>query len=244
MSDKLDKIKEKIRRLSEMTVENGCSENEALTATEKMGRLLDEHQLSMSDIELKKQDCQQKEVWTGMTIRDHMQGCIGGIAFYSDTKPWMSTGGRTGMKYVYFGLPDDIELAHYTHCNINRAILEESENYKLSDEYAYYPGARKRKALRAFKYGMAERIGTRLREIKKARQEWMKSQGRDLIVLKDQLVKSSFQTLGMRLRTTTGPRVTDRYGYGQGQVAGNNFNLNEGLKGSASRKGISGYQTK
>ena len=234
-NEKLDKIKEKIRRLSEMTEENGCSENEAMTAAQKMGKLLDEHQLSMSDIELKQQDCETKEVWTGMVIRDHMQGALSGIAYYSDTKPWMSSGGREGFKYVYFGLPDDVELAHYTHCVINRAILEEGDNYKATDEYAFFPGARKRKALRAFKYGMADRIGTRLKEMKKARQEWMKSQGRDLVVLKDQLVKHSFFQLGVNLRSARGARVTDRFGYGQGQVAGNNFNLNEGLKGSASK---------
>ena len=81
MSEKLERIKEKIRLLSEMTVENGCTEAEAMTATQKMGKFLDEHQLSMSDIELQKQDCIEKEVWTGMTMRDHMQACTTGIAF-------------------------------------------------------------------------------------------------------------------------------------------------------------------
>ena len=239
MSEKLERIKEKIRRLSEMTVENGCSENEAMTAAQKMGKLLDEHQLSMSDIELQKQDCVEKEVWTGMTMRDHMQACTHGIAFYSDTKPWMSSS-RDGFKYVYFGLPDDVELAHYTHCIVNRAILEEGDTYKTSDEYMMYPGSRKRQAMRAFKFGMAERIGTRLKEMKKARQEWMKSQGRDLVVLKDQLVKASFQQLDKNLRTVRSGRVTHRAGYGHGISAGDGFNLNEGLKGSASRKEIGG----
>ena len=239
MSEKLERIKEKIRRLSEMTVENGCSENEAMTATQKMGKLLDEHQLSMSDIELQKQDCVEKEVWTGMTMRDHMQACTHGIAFYSDTKPWMSHS-RDGFKYVYFGLPDDVELAHYTHCIVNRAILEEGDTYKTSDQYMMYPGSRKRQAMRAFKFGMAERIGTRLKKMKKARQEWMKSQGRDLVVLKDQLVRASFQQLDKNLRTVRGGRITHRAGYSHGISAGDSFNLNEGLKGSASRKEIGG----
>ena len=133
-----------------------------------------------------------------------------------------------------------MELAHYTHCIVNRAILEEGETYKTSDEYMMYPGSRKRQAMRAFKYGMAERIGARLKEMKKARQEWMKSQGRDLVVLKDQLVRASFQQLDKNLRTVRSGRVTHRAGYGHGISAGEGFNLNEGLKGSASRKEIGG----
>ena len=236
MSDKLDKVKEKIRRLAEMTEENGCTKAEALTATTKMGKLLDEHQLSMSDVELRKQDCKETNIWTGTSQRDHMSALLGSIAFYSDTKPWMVSSRAEGLKYVYFGLSSDVELAKYTHCVINRAILEADEEFKKTPKYLMIrTPAYKRKASRSFKMCMAMAISEQLRLIKKERQAWTKSQGRDLVVVKDAIVKQSFQQLGINLRSVSGLSPAGGQGYGDGITAGKNFNLNEGLKGAASK---------
>ena len=49
----LDKLKVRIQSLRAKTIENGCTEDEALSAAAKVAELLDRHDLSLSDVELR-----------------------------------------------------------------------------------------------------------------------------------------------------------------------------------------------
>ena len=49
----LDKLKMRIQALRAKTQDNGCTEAEALMAAAKVAELLDRHDLSLSDVELR-----------------------------------------------------------------------------------------------------------------------------------------------------------------------------------------------
>ena len=54
----LDKLTARIQALRAKTIDNGCTEDEALTAAAKVAELLDRYDLSLSDVELRAEPCQ------------------------------------------------------------------------------------------------------------------------------------------------------------------------------------------
>jgi Protein of unknown function (DUF2786). len=49
----LDKLKLRIQALRAKTIDNGCTEDEALSAAAKVAELLDRYDLSLTDIEMR-----------------------------------------------------------------------------------------------------------------------------------------------------------------------------------------------
>jgi hypothetical protein len=58
----LSRVKARIKALTEKTVANGCTEAEAMSAAEMVGRLLERYALSMDEIEVRTARCVQVEV--------------------------------------------------------------------------------------------------------------------------------------------------------------------------------------
>lgn len=50
MSDKRDDLIKKIQALRERTVENGCSENEAISAAKMLSKLMEKHGIAFPDL--------------------------------------------------------------------------------------------------------------------------------------------------------------------------------------------------
>ena len=59
MSTERDRLKARIAALLAKTVENGCTEGEALSAAAKVAELLDRHALSLSDVEIRESPCER-----------------------------------------------------------------------------------------------------------------------------------------------------------------------------------------
>ena len=62
----LDRLIGRIQSLRAKTVEQGCTEQEALVAAEKAAELLDRYGLSLSELDLKRQACEGMAVETGL----------------------------------------------------------------------------------------------------------------------------------------------------------------------------------
>ena len=60
----IDKLKARIQGLRAKTIENGCTEEEALSAAAKVAELLDTYDLSMTDVELRQEVCERAEFET------------------------------------------------------------------------------------------------------------------------------------------------------------------------------------
>ena len=58
----LARVKGRIKALTEKTVANGCTEAEAISAAEMVGRLLERYALSMDEIEVRTARCVEVEV--------------------------------------------------------------------------------------------------------------------------------------------------------------------------------------
>ncbi len=60
----LDKLKTRILALRAKTIENGCTEDEALSAAAKVAALLDRYDLSLTDVEIRKAPCERRDYET------------------------------------------------------------------------------------------------------------------------------------------------------------------------------------
>lgn len=231
MSDKskadLERIKRVIQALRDKTTDNGCTEEEALAAAAKLGALLEEHNLSLDEVGVREEagQCRKNEVYAA---DDYAGSLIVGIAHYCEIIAYRSPGDGHAGKYVFFGTPHDLEIALYLYEVCAEAMEWDWSRYMETGGYSM----KKRMSFRA---GFANRVYARLHEMKAERDARNVSTCRDLVVLKDQLVRQEFQKTGVRL-------VKSRGGYGPadpdawraGQAAGGRVNLNNPLGGPGS----------
>ena len=134
----LTRVKARIKALTDKTVANSCTEAEAMSAAEMVGRLLERYALSMDEIEVREARCIQAEVPMGGHRRRPIDTCVPAIARFCDCKVWLTRGVRPnpddddfdwtqpGGRYVFFGFETDTALATYLFAVIDRAILTEA----------------------------------------------------------------------------------------------------------------------
>ncbi len=84
----LDKLKTRIQALRAKTIDNGCTEDEALSAATKVAELLDRYDLSLTDVEMRDAPCERREYETWRKKRILIDGCIGAVAHFCDCRVW------------------------------------------------------------------------------------------------------------------------------------------------------------
>ncbi len=205
MATDLDKLKNRLQALRAKTIANGCTEEEALAAAAKVAELLDRHDLSVSDLEIREEQCEQSVIITNRKQRQPISACIPAIAEYCDCKVWREKD-DTGIRYVFFGLKPSIEMAHYVYDVIATAMQTAWVQYALAQRILRYGKDEKG----SFMFGMAVSIGQKLIAMKAERDEANRvSSGRDLVVVRHAIVESEFAKLDLNLRRgrTSGKRV-------------------------------------
>jgi hypothetical protein len=229
--------------LTEKTVANGCTEAEAMSAAEMVGRLLERYALTMDEIEIRAYRCVQREVPLGGKRRRPIDGCIVSIARFCDCKVWLaqatdekSTGEgerAPGKCYIFFGFETDADLATYLFNVIDRAITTETGNFKRA--HPRLRAVRLRQATTGFQHGLAARVADRLDAMHAEREASVKAQrstGTALILAKHQVVDDAFRETDVRLvsMSAVGAQVNAR-AYREGWAAGEKVNLSRPVKG-------------
>ncbi len=197
MSVELDKLKTRLKALRAKTIANGCTEAEALSAAAKVAELLDRHDLSLSDLDMRETPCVQIAVETNKKQRQPMSACVGAIADYCDCKAWREKDARGRIRYVFFGLPPNVEMARTIHEMIDAAMQAAWQDYVRKQRFIRHGQDEKS----AFLFGMAVSIADQLATMKADRDEALRvGSGRDLVVVRHAVVEAAFDTLGMTLR--------------------------------------------
>ncbi len=221
----LDRLKTRIQGLRSKTMDNGCTEAEALLAAAKVAELLDRYDLSLTDVEIRDAECEQREYETYRKKRAPLDGCIGAIADFCDCRVWREKNQVREARYVFFGLRSDIEVAHYLTELIDNAVRSELGRYKISAGYRRFRHQDRHMANSSFALGMVASIADKLKAMKTERDAVNNSTGRDLVVLKASVVDAELQKLGLTLRTVRrGTRMVSPTAYeaggGRGRVVG------------------------
>lgn len=219
----LDKLKIRIQALSAKTVANGCTEAEALSAAAKVAALLDQYDLSLSDVERAHEQCERLVIAAGKKQRTPMEGCVGAIALFCDCKVWREKDMEGRSATVFFGLPADVEMARSLYALIDAAMRTEAEAYKRARKVISY----RHDEGRSFLIGMAQAIAESLVEMKDSRDAANRAAtGRDLVVVKSGVVEAEFARLNLTLKQSgpAGRRIVAG-AFESGLEAGERFDL-------------------
>jgi hypothetical protein len=242
-SHELALVKARIKALTEKTVANGCTEAEALSAAEMVGRLLERHALRMDEIETRASRCVQRKVPLGGKRRRPIDGCVPSIARFCDCKVWLAhatdgqemPGGERprGKRYIFFGFGTDAELASYLFSVIDRAVTTETDGFKRA--HPQLRALRLRQGAASFQHGLVARVAARLDVMHVEREASVKAQrstGTALILAKHQVVDAAFRESAVRLvsMSAVGTQVDGKV-YREGWAAGEKVNLSRPVHG-------------
>ena len=177
-----------------MTIENGCTEAEAMTAAAKAAKLMEQYDLALGDIE-DVQDtrvAQQSAPMQSEQNRRHMHAAglwtATTIADFFDCRCW-----RDQTEIMFFGSKDDVVLAHVMLNMIRVAMDRELKTFMDGPglEIDGHPATLKSSFLR----GMGQRVSERFEILKQERTAMARSRGNELVVVKGALVDAEFAKL-------------------------------------------------
>jgi hypothetical protein len=226
----LIRVLQRIQALRAKTVEQGCTEQEALASAKKVAELLDRYGLSLSEIEMRDQACQGFGIDTGRRRRAPVDECMPAIGRFCDCKVWMETAASGAIRFVFFGLPADVEAAHYLHDLIVATFKTETTRFKNED--ATIASSQRRVSARSFEIGLAHGICEKLTSMKAERDAAnRRSSGRDLVPLKTSIIDDEMEKLGLSFHAKgqNRKRKVAPDAYRTGREAGRKFEPRRGV---------------
>lgn len=221
-----DAVVRRIQALLQKTVENGCTEEEAIAAAAKAGELMDAYRLEQSDVEITAEPI--SDVFMSRILRQRVSPadyCQRGICRYCGVRMWFEF--RDGARVVRcLGLKPDVEMAQYLYDMITKAISHQvNKIYYPTVTGTGSPGL-VRQLCWDFQRGMAARIGERLEAMAAANEPVAKTaNGTALVVVKGAVVDAAWAKLGITLGKTRGTAVRNAEAYHEGRAAGDRVNL-------------------
>ena len=162
----LDKLKTRIQALRAKTIDNGCTEDEALSAAAKVAELLDRYDLSLTDVDIREAPCERRAYETYRKKRIPIDDCVGAVAHFCDCRVWREKNQAGESRYVFFGLRSDIEVAHYLTELIDSAVRTELGRYKTTADYRRFRHNERHLANASFALGMVASIADKLTAMK------------------------------------------------------------------------------
>jgi hypothetical protein len=241
------KVAEKVRALLAKTVDNGCTEAEAMAAAIKAQALMEEYQINLSEHDLEQEGCISGTAAKAKPSRFNIQQALGNaIAEFTDCKVWntFESAGyrRSDKRLVYFGLRSDVELANWLTVALEAFVWTQANLYEESLKRQFGPCIDKLYyERRNFMMGACSRISARLRAAQKAKAPVNASDGRALMVVKNQIVTREFNKLGMRFSSGSGSSFNQggtRDSFAAGQAAGDKASFNRPVGGGSSPRMI------
>ncbi|MBL4800881.1 MAG: DUF2786 domain-containing protein [Emcibacter sp.] len=162
--NRIEEIKRKIRSLKKMTVENGCTQEEALRAAEKARSLLSEYNIDDDALNF-----EEVRVDFGRSTQDIADKMCSVIAIYCGCYLWKcrtyNSAGKKTLEVVYFGKEPSPTLAEYVHDVCFRALATAVEDEKETLAYKSRRNRRTRgQHIKAFKDGFAMALSAKLIE--------------------------------------------------------------------------------
>lgn len=155
------KIKDRIRRLREMTAGRGCTEAEALSAAEKAAQLMRDHGLSEADIVMDEQKSKAKN-----RGGSPVAALWPVIAYCTNTASIIIDEGGNGVAVSFVGREPGPAIAVYLRTVCERAVDRAVREFKTGGFYRRRRGlASKRAAVNAFANAMVNRLTSRLVEL-------------------------------------------------------------------------------
>lgn len=218
-----EKIAARIRALLAKTTENGCTEDEAISAAAKAAEMLARYNLTVDEVEMRASPFQKHQEQHTDTVGERLWKVADAVAYLTEATYWVSRAGVYPIEISFFGFEHEVAVARYLLEICARSMRQEAG--RLERQYGLLVPAARRRKVTPFLDGMADRLRTRIRALKPATPP-----GTGLVVLRGALMRQAMldagiQTDQMRAR---GSREHEP-GYLDGVRAGDRVALNRGL---------------
>jgi hypothetical protein len=240
--DELKSIKLKIFALSQKTVDMGCSEFEAMAAMKKVGQLLAQYNLTMSEIDIRDEKCVTRVFkYPKPQNSRQVSRILLSIADFCDIRIWTNlhfSRRRLETGFTMFGHETDCQMAEYLYTVIDAAVESETKIFKKSPAYRISAG---KTSSTSFQSGMISRISHRLRTMKEemTKEQESNATGTALIVLKGSLVEEEFKNLGLKLKQHVKQKMNiNGLCFNHGTSAGDRVNLSRPIGGPVNVAGL------
>lgn len=222
----LERVKRLIRNMLNRTTDRGFTEAEAAEAGEKVGALLAQFDLELTDVLVGEAEvCRQDRLFTD----DDMVGSIvTGIARLCSLRCYHESG-SSPPTFVIFGFERDIQLAQFLWEVTMEALATEWGLFVKENGYA-------RKKRDSFRMGFSARVHKRLVDMRIERdrrnaERAVASDTTDLVLVRDAKVDEEFSKTGIRLVSRGRRTVHDSGSYHAGDAAGSRVSLNTPVNG-------------
>jgi hypothetical protein len=218
-----EKAAARIRALKAMTVENGCTEAEALIAAEKLAKALSDYNMTLDEADLRASPFDKQTYDRASVVGTRLWKPAMAIGKLTNTKVWRA--GPCAMSFL--GLSHEVEVAVYLLRICDQAMQTEVE--RLYRTMRHLPPIRKAARVLPFVEGMSDRLYARIMAMVP-----VQPPGNGLVVVRNALIDSELARRGIELEDN-GPRrrLTGR-GYDEGRAAADKVALNPGVTGGAS----------
>ncbi len=226
----LNRLRGRIQALRAKTVDQGCTEAEALAAAAKVAELLERYGLSLSDLDLRRQACESFGVNTGRRQRSPIDDAVGTVAAFCDCRCWNEVTPDGTIRHVFFGLPADVEGAHYLYDLIAATLAGETAAFRQGPLYRSHGSGQRAGATRSFQTGLVHGIVGKLHRLKQERAAAQGSGGRDLVPVKESIIDDEMDKLGLAFHTrAVRARRVLKDAFAAGQEAGEAFDVRPGI---------------
>lgn len=223
MTDNRQKLLDKIKALLSKTVDNGCTEAEAMSALSMAQAMMDAYEITEDEINQTKQEsairAEMKDMRDPYNIRAYLIVCI---SKFTNTKTWRSEYCSRKFKYNFVGLQSDVDFAIWLTETLTMFVQRELKTYIWSNGHTSLEPSMKRRVINGFVHGCVARINQRLKELMEQGKVHKTDNGNALVVVKNELIERKMQELGLRLRNSRSRRSNiEPNAYGAGKAAGN-----------------------
>ncbi|RWP29894.1 hypothetical protein [Mesorhizobium sp.] len=220
-----ERIARLARALAAKTAENGCTEDEAISAAEKLAEMLAAHNMTLDEAMMREQPF--------ATHREHREDAIGerlwkpasAIALLTGSRYWRSPAGVWPVSITFFGFDHEVEVSKYLLAICARSM--EDGQRRVEKQHALINKDRRRSHVLAYLDGMADTLERRIRALKPK-----EPTGTGLIVVRDALIDAALKDANIQLRDTRarGSRDFDP-SYAAGALAAERVRLDRGVTG-------------
>lgn len=227
-----EKLAKRIRALAAKTVENGCTEGEAIAAAQKLAAMLEEHNMTVDEAMMREQPfAEDKTFFEEDILGDRLWKPAESIASLTGTRYWTAQAGQP-VSITFFGFDHEVEVAVYMLAICTRAMQDGKR--RVEHQYALKIPARRRQHVIAYLDGMADTLRRRIRDLKPPTPT-----GTGLVVLHGALIDQALKDRGTEIeeRRTRASRDFDP-SYAAGALAAERLALNQGVTSNRETRGL------
>jgi hypothetical protein len=230
MTTNRDDLIEKVRALLSKTVDNGCTEAEALAALDKAHALMDAYEVTEADLQLTKEETAilRSESPDSLDPHNIKFRLMGSVADFCSCEAWR-TRKPEGKAVTFCGLPSDARLATWLLDTLAAFVQAELARHLMD---TLPPRGERRRVITGFVKGCCDRISDRLEALCAQSAAAATSNGRELVLVKNAAVDTKMKEHGIKVRgCCLGGQINDS-GYQAGRSAGDRASFGRPVMGA------------